>query len=205
MFKRHKKSIALALLLTVTPAMSGCFGSFGATRLIWEINRDLFSNKILQWIVFLIFTAFPVYGIAVTVDVFFLNLLEFWTGSNLLVEKGEDVPERVVQLGDDTLMVMNRDGYNKLSFELIQNGEAASFALEMERDSAKLTHGSELVGLLQADPDGLSVYDSEGKLLDSMTSAQADSAVASYETDGSVGLVDWNQARHAVQHGVATR
>jgi hypothetical protein len=199
------RPIALALLVTVTPVMSGCFGSFGATRLVWELNRDLFSNKFLQWILFIVFTALPVYGIAVTVDVFFLNLLEFWTGSNLLVEKGEDVPERVVQLDDDTIMVMNRDGYNSLRFEMIQKGESHNFALEMKRDSVALTEGDDIVALLRAEPQGVSVYDAEGKLLDSMTQTEQDSAIAAYEEKGAAGIVGWHQTREAFEHGVATR
>jgi hypothetical protein len=62
-------------------ALSGCFGSFGATRALWSFNDD-FGNKWIKWLVFLGFSILPVYALFVLADVLVLNSLEFWTGSN---------------------------------------------------------------------------------------------------------------------------
>lgn len=199
------KPIAFAVLVAVTPTMSGCFGSFGATRFVWELNKDLFSNKILQWVIFLVFATFQVYSIAATIDVFLLNLIEFWTGSNPLVERGEDVPERVVQLDDDTLVVMNRDAADRMSFEFIRNGDAKTFELQIEKTGAVLTEGNETIGLLHASEDGISIYDGEGQILDAVENAEQQEAVAAYEREGAGGLVDWHEDRGTVSWGIATR
>lgn len=199
------KPIALAVLVAITPTMSGCFGSFGATRFVWELNKDLFSNKFIQWIVFIVFTSLQVYSIAATIDVFVLNLIEFWTGSNPLVERGEEVPERVVQLDDETIVVMNRDAADRMRFEVIRNGEPESFALEVERDGAVLSRGNETVGMLQARPDGVSIYDGEGQLLDAVSEAEQQEAIAAYERKGAVGLVGWHEDRSTVSYGIAAK
>ncbi len=206
MLKRYKKSVALALLLTVTPAMSGCFGSFGAVKLIYNFNKDISGNKIVQWLVFVVaFFILPVYGIAGFIDVFILNVLEFWTGSNLLAEKGEEVPEKIVQLDDDTLLIMNRDEYHSLRFELIKAGEATSYEFEMTRDGAAFYDSGEMVGVLQAKPDGITLYNAEGVVLDSMSAAEEQQAIAEYEKQGPAGLVDFHESRAAVNFGVAAR
>lgn len=199
------RPIALSLLVTVAPTLSGCFGSFGATRLIYEINRDLFSNKILQWIVFLVFASFQVYSIAATIDVILLNLIEFWTGSNPLVERGEEVPERVVQLDDDTLLVMNRDAADKLSFEVIERGNSSSFGMSLESTGAVLSQGGVPVGVLHAGENGVSVYDGEGQLLDSVSPIEQEQAIARLQRNGAAGIIGWHRDRTYVTHGLAIK
>jgi Domain of unknown function (DUF3332) len=61
--------------------LSGCFGSFAATRKLWDWNNDV-GNKWLEWLVFLGLCIIPVYSLFVLADVLVLNSLEFWTGDN---------------------------------------------------------------------------------------------------------------------------
>jgi hypothetical protein len=71
----------LALGAASSLLLSGCFGSFAATRALWSWNND-FGSKWVKWLVFLGLSILPVYGLFVLADTLVLNSLEFWTGSN---------------------------------------------------------------------------------------------------------------------------
>jgi hypothetical protein len=68
--------------------LSGCFGSFSATRKLWGWNDDV-GNKWVNWLVFLGLSILPVYELFVLADVLVLNSLEFWTGSNPVRRAGD--------------------------------------------------------------------------------------------------------------------
>lgn len=76
---------AMLILLAVAVAMtgSGCFGSFKATKAVYELNDDI-SGPVLKEVVFLVFVIFPVYGLAMLIDALFLNIVEFASGEGPL-------------------------------------------------------------------------------------------------------------------------
>lgn len=49
-------------------ALTGCFGSFGATTSPWKWNDD-FGNEWVKWLVFLGLNILPVYSLFVLADV----------------------------------------------------------------------------------------------------------------------------------------
>jgi Domain of unknown function (DUF3332) len=80
----------LILLLAVTSFASvtvSCYGSFGLTKKIYKWNGTL-GNKFVGSLVFWILIVLPVYEVALVADYFVLNVIEFWTG-NQLVALGE--------------------------------------------------------------------------------------------------------------------
>jgi hypothetical protein len=81
MYPSRWVSRRLFLAAAGTLASSGCFGSFGATRSLWEWNNEL-GNKWVKWLVFLGLSIIPVYGLFVLADSLVLNSVEFWTGVN---------------------------------------------------------------------------------------------------------------------------
>jgi hypothetical protein len=88
---------ALALLLIT---QTGCFGSFSLTKKIYEFNKGLSSSKVVQSIAVLVLVFGGVYEFCAFVDVFILNLIEFWTGSNP-VSMTEGQREEQVVMGKD--------------------------------------------------------------------------------------------------------
>jgi hypothetical protein len=79
---KNIKSIALlafTALFMVTQA--GCFGKFGLTRKVYNFNSKV-GDKWVNELVFLVFLVVPVYEISGFIDIVFLNLIEFWSGSN---------------------------------------------------------------------------------------------------------------------------
>lgn len=93
-------------------SLSGCFGSFGAVRALWEWNEDL-GNKWVNWLVFLGLSIIPVYELFVLGDVLILNSVEFWTGSN---------PVRNASDGRSVTRVATADP-NTLKLEIRRHGE----------------------------------------------------------------------------------
>ena len=72
--------LVIAGFLPLTTA--GCIGRFELTRKVYQFNREVDSNKWVQWLVFLVLNVIPVYGFAVMIDAIFANSVEFWTGDN---------------------------------------------------------------------------------------------------------------------------
>lgn len=77
----------LALLMFgVGVGQSGCFGSFKLTRKLYEVNKEASGNKFVRWLVFLGLTILPAYAGAMFVDVFIMNVIEFWSKGDPQVE-----------------------------------------------------------------------------------------------------------------------
>jgi len=72
----------LVLTGASTLALSGCFGSFGASRWLWGWNDEMSGSKWIKWLVFFGLCIIPVYELFVIADALVINSVEFWTGSN---------------------------------------------------------------------------------------------------------------------------
>jgi hypothetical protein len=130
-------------------AASGCFGSFGATRSLWEWNDEL-GNKWVKWLVFLGLSIIPVYELFVLADSLVLNSVEFWTGSNP-VRKASDgrTLTRVATADPDLLRIeIRRDEQLERVFYFRRNahgvfvfdhaGHIASIVTERDDGSVEL-------------------------------------------------------------------
>ena len=72
----------LVLTGASTLALSGCFGSFGASRALWGWNDGMHDSKWIKWLVFFGLCIIPVYELFVIADALVINSVEFWTGKN---------------------------------------------------------------------------------------------------------------------------
>jgi hypothetical protein len=91
-----------AATLTAESAMTGCFGSFGATTALWKFNKGVSDNKWLQWLVFLGLSILPVYELFVLGDVIVINTIEFYTGKNPIGASAQN-------LGGGRMLALSRD------------------------------------------------------------------------------------------------
>ena len=74
-----------ALLVAMLPFfMGGCYGNFPLTRAVYKFNGSVSSNKFIQSVMFWVFVIIPVYKIGMLADAIIFNLIEFWTGKQLL-------------------------------------------------------------------------------------------------------------------------
>jgi len=142
--KKVLMSLLAACVLTVsTVSTTGCFGSFAAFEKLKKWNGKVTNNKFINWLIFLVLCAVPVYELFFAADVLVLNSLEFWTGKN------------PVALGD-TYHETDANG-NSVTAVKMEDG-----SLYMRLD-AKTGERQELV--LQRDEDIIRILDSKGNLL----------------------------------------
>jgi len=81
--KRVFISLLMACTLTVsTLSTIGCIGKFAAFNGLREWNSKFTKNKFVNWLVFIVLWAIPVYEILMLADGLVINSIEFWTGSN---------------------------------------------------------------------------------------------------------------------------
>jgi hypothetical protein len=132
----------MACTLTVsTLSTTGCWGSFGLTKKMYDINKG-FGNKWISWIVFLIIGG-PVTGISLMVDSLIFNTIEFWTGAKI-ISTGATYQETDAN-GNSVTAVKMEDG-----------------SLYMRVDTAT-GETKELV--LQKDEETIRILDAKGNLL----------------------------------------
>ena len=118
-----KRWFKVAICTIVLGAMlNGCFGSFGATRWLWNWNSQI-SNKWVNTIIYWLFIILPAYELFVFADFWIINTIEFFMGSNpignnITYEPTDD--GSVMAVGengsmkftavDDNRMIVERDG-----------------------------------------------------------------------------------------------
>jgi hypothetical protein len=126
--KRSSRLLATLCLAVFSLQLSGCFGKFSLTRAMWDFNKNISSNKFVQWAVFLVMVIVPVYSIGTLVDALVINSIEFWTGENPVSSAGgADSNTRVVRLGPGQTLRMSREpGSDVMKVELEREGQPAT-------------------------------------------------------------------------------
>ena len=112
--KLHAWCVAL-LLVAAVPMVSGCYGRFPLTKMVYKVNGEVHENKFVKSIVFWVFVIFPVYSIASLVDAVAINLIEFWTGNTLNIgtattEDGTEIAMTPSEDGREAVLTVSRDG-----------------------------------------------------------------------------------------------
>lgn len=135
-------SASLVAALAVTAVgTTGCFGKFALTRKVYGWNDSL-GNKFVKSIVFWGLQIIPVYGIAGFADMFILNVLEFWTGSNPVADN-RDIQTRELEDGSVEMRyagaVFHLIPTSDQSFELQRNGKTIGQAALRFDGSLELT------------------------------------------------------------------
>ena len=84
MFKKIVVSVSLAGLISLAAFPStGCYGGFNLTRKVHGWNGQV-SNKWVNTLIFWAFIIIPVYEVCTFVDAIVFNVIEFWSGKNVI-------------------------------------------------------------------------------------------------------------------------
>jgi hypothetical protein len=157
----------LALLMFgVGVGQSGCFGSFKLTRKLYEVNKEASGNKFVRWLVFLGLTILPAYAGAMFVDVFIMNVIEFWSKGDPQVEvTAGDGPEHetIALEGGGTLHMERIEG--GVRTRIVRGGETTSelaFRIEAGRLVALDAEGA-MLGWARGDGEVVDVVTAEGR------------------------------------------
>ncbi len=179
----------VALVLSCSLLGSACFGSFTLTRKVYSFNKSM-DSKFVQTIVMWAFSIVPVYSIAATVDVFVLNLIEFWTGSNpLAMAPGEERTQNLEVDGRIFRLTVADQGRTLKVAELIDGKVTNPLVLHTNDRAdglAVTTEDGAPVAEVQMDNEGIFVSDPSGAIL-----AHADAQDVQRAEDQVIwGLVD---------------
>lgn len=81
--KLIKTTIAAALMSTM---LTGCIGQMATTSMVmYEVNLKGVDNRYARAGLYTLMS--PVYAITAAADLFVINSIEFWTGTNPLTKK----------------------------------------------------------------------------------------------------------------------
>ena len=164
---RWTRVLPLTIALTLVVPLSGCFGRFALTNVIYDFNKDGVSdNFIVQELLFLAMLIVPVYEVGLFVDAIILNPIEIFTGTNPIAGHPKAGESRVVDLGEgDTLTVTQMaDG---LHLERLYDGKLTGFILTNGPGGMVLSDGDgeTLAATRRLVDGGFEVLDGDGRLL----------------------------------------
>lgn len=139
MRKKHLV-IATVVALSASMMMQSCIGSFALYNKVKTWN-DHVGDKFVNELVFVAFWILPVYELSFVADLFILNSIEFWSGSNPAL-----VSQATVVDGKDAryLVARNEAGYTITNMKTQQetrfnfNAEDNSWWLENNGEEVKL-------------------------------------------------------------------
>ncbi|MEZ9198097.1 DUF3332 domain-containing protein [Shewanella sp. 10N.286.54.B9] len=91
-----KKKIS-ALLITglLTTQLTGCMGQMGLSAMVTKGNLSAVDNRYGRAGLFVLMS--PIYGLAATADLFIINSVEFWTGTNPVTGRSPAVVDMPVE------------------------------------------------------------------------------------------------------------
>jgi len=97
-----KKTLSVLLIGALITSMVGCMGQMGLSQAAIGVNLRIIDNRFGRAAVYIL--ASPVYGVISVIDLFFINSIEFWTGTNPITGK----TPAVVDTPADTWMKVDK-------------------------------------------------------------------------------------------------
>ena len=139
MRKKHL-AIATVVALSASMMMQSCIGSFALYNKVKTWN-DHVGDKFVNELVFVAFWILPVYELSFIADLFILNSIEFWSGTNPALTAQTTIVD-----GKDAQYLVARDetGYSITNMTTKQvtrfnfNAEDNSWSLENNGQETKL-------------------------------------------------------------------
>ena len=79
--KKKVLTVAVISALCGSMCLTSCIGSFQLTNKLLDWNKSI-SNKFVNELVFVVFWVLPVYEVSAIADLWVINSIEFWSGTN---------------------------------------------------------------------------------------------------------------------------
>lgn len=92
----------IAIVTTLTTAMTGCIGSNAVTSIVMKFNLEAVDNRYARGGLNMLLA--PVYGLTATADVIVFNSIEFWSGKNVINGK-----PHIFDMKTKTIITINDD------------------------------------------------------------------------------------------------
>ena len=139
--RKRRLIIAIVVAISASMMMQSCIGSFALYNKVKNWN-DHVGDKFVNELVFVAMWILPVYELSFVTDLFILNSIEFWSGSNPALAQAET---KIVD-GKDAQYLVARDatGYEITNMTTKQvtrfnfNAEDNSWSIENNGKEVKL-------------------------------------------------------------------
>lgn len=125
---------------------ASCIGSFGLFKKVLTWNKNI-SNKFVNELVFLVIS--PAYAVCGVVDLFVLNTVEFWSGSNPVAKTGT-VENVWGKDGRQYAVKTLKNGYEVTK----PTGEKVYFTHDEKTDSWSMTADGQETEIFRFNEDG---------------------------------------------------
>lgn len=90
-----KKITGVLVVTLIAFHLVGCMGQMGLSQMAMGVNLKAVDNRYGRAGIYIL--ASPIYAITSAVDLFFINSIEFWTGTNPLTKKSPAVVDTPVE------------------------------------------------------------------------------------------------------------
>lgn len=150
--KLLKKLGIYSLVLTLGVSLSGCMGSFKLLRGLYSWNENVTDNKAINNILFWCLGAFQIYTLAGAVDLFVLNFLEFWTGSNPVAMAPGEVEEQNIAVKGKNYLI--RASQNTFEIYALNDQKAAILKFTPKNNTWNLQTENGLEPMAQLTEEG---------------------------------------------------
>jgi hypothetical protein len=94
--KSIKKMLIILLSgLVLILSMASCYGKFGLTKKVYQLNGRIGNQStklggVINSVFMIVMVIIPIYGISALLDIIVFNLIEFWSGSNPVAGNDND-------------------------------------------------------------------------------------------------------------------
>jgi hypothetical protein len=157
------------LMLGIGTLNTGCMGQFALIRKVYTWNKSM-GDKWIQSVVMWVLIIVPVYPVCGLIDFWFLNLIEFWTGSNPVAMNPGEKEQQTVKGKDGNMYeitaTQNRFDIVQLTGErkgnqqsLLFNPAEGTCSVVVNGVETKLVKYDEKTNMIELfRPDGSSVH-----------------------------------------------
>lgn len=139
--KKKHLIVAAVVALSASMMMQSCIGSFALYNKVKTWN-DHVGDKFVNEIVFLAFWILPVYELSFIADLFILNSIEFWSGTNPALAQ----TETTFIDGKDARYLVTRDATGYAITNMSTN-QVTRFNFNAEKNSWSLVNNGKEVEL----------------------------------------------------------
>lgn len=182
----------VALVLALGLPIQGCFGKFALTTTLYDVNKNVSGNYLVQEILFLVLAVLQVYTVTGIIDAFILNLIEVITGTNPIASLQDGESTTVALRGGGRLTITRTA--DTFEIEQVRDGRSERWVLTEGRDGLRLTdeNGEVMAGTQRLDDGSFRVVDGEGRVLahpGRALLAQTDAMIRAGDRDGLLMLL----------------
>lgn len=189
---RWARVAPVALALALGTPLQACFGKFALTTTLYDVNKGVSENYLVQEILFLVLALFQVYTVTGFIDAFILNLIEVITGSNPIASLDDGESTTIALQGGGRLTITRTA--DRFEIEQRRDGVVERWTLVDGPDGLRLTdeNGGVMAGTQRLDDGTFQVVDRDGRVLahpGRALLAQTDAMIRSGDRDGLMALL----------------